>query len=166
MRLSINDQFMTISPFAKMPLYLALAFLFFSFASFTVPAARSNTMEEDILYYVNLDRKSKGLGALELNEIESSVAEKHSRNMASGKTAFGHDGLTSRAKDIKKKLGRPITSVGENVASGWMTAKEVVDGWLNSPGHRRNIEGDFTLTGIGLAKDRKGMTYYTQIFTK
>jgi uncharacterized protein YkwD len=47
-----------------------------------------------------------------------------------------------------------------------MSAKEVVEGWLNSPGHKRNIEGDFTLTGIGVAKNNKGIIYYTQIFTK
>jgi hypothetical protein len=35
---------------------------------------------------------------------------------------------------------------------GPMGAREVVDGWLHSPGHRRNIEGDFRLTGIGLAE--------------
>jgi uncharacterized protein YkwD len=56
--------------------------------------------------------------------------------------------------------------VGENVASGQMTAKEAVEGWLQSPGHKRNIEGNFTLTGIGWAKDKRGMIYFTQIFTK
>lgn len=157
---------MTVSPFARIRGYLALLCFLLSFASFTAPRTGNDTMEDDILHFVNQHRKSIGLRPLELNTIESAVAEKHSRNMASGKTAFGHDGLTSRAKDIRKKLGQPITAVGENVASGWMSAKEVVDGWLNSSGHRRNIEGDFTLTGIGLAKDRKGMTYYTQIFTK
>ena len=127
--------------------------------------ANDNKIEEDILYYVNLDRKSKGLRELQLNKIESSIAEQHSRNMASGKVPFGHNGLQTRAKAIRKQLGG-ITMVGENVASGQMTAKEAVEGWLHSPGHKRNIEGDFTLTGIGWAKDKKGMIYFTQIFTK
>jgi uncharacterized protein YkwD len=60
----------------------------------------------------------------------------------------------------------PITVVAENVASGQMSAREVVDGWLNSPGHRRNIEGNFKLTGIGLARGSRGMIYFTQIFTR
>jgi uncharacterized protein YkwD len=47
-----------------------------------------------------------------------------------------------------------------------MGAREVVDGWLNSPGHRRNIEGDFRLTGIGIAKRSDGMVYFTQIFIR
>jgi len=150
-------------------LYIALLAGALFFESHTVKDIRGgspkNTIEEDILYYVNKDRKSKGLGLLKLNQIESSVANEHSRNMATGKVAFGHDGLTARAKKIRKQLGG-ISMVGENVASGQMTAKEAVEGWLQSPGHKRNIEGDFTLTGIGWAKGKKGMIYFTQIFTK
>jgi uncharacterized protein YkwD len=47
-----------------------------------------------------------------------------------------------------------------------MSAREVVDGWLKSPGHKRNIEGDFTLTGIGIASDKQGNIYFTQIFSR
>jgi uncharacterized protein YkwD len=122
-------------------------------------------MTSAILYYVNLHRKSIGRQLLQLNNFESSLALQHSINMASGKTAFGHDGLQERAKTISRKLGK-IAVAAENVASGDMSAKEVVDGWLNSPGHKRNIEGDFTLTGIGVAKNNKGVIYYTQIFTR
>ena len=150
--------------------YIALVAGLLFFESHTVKNiyvdSPKTTIEEDILNYVNQDRKSKGLGLLKLNEIESSIAAEHSRNMATGKVAFGHNGLTARAKKIRKQLGVAITTVGENVASGQMTAKEAVEGWLQSPGHKKNIEGDFTLTGIGWAKDKKGMIYFTQIFTK
>ena len=122
-------------------------------------------MEEEILHFVNIDRKSKGLKPLQLNDTESSIALQHSMNMASGKTPFGHEGLEERARTIRKKIGH-ISTAGENVASGQMTAREVVDGWLNSPGHRKNIEGDFLLTGIGCVKDKRGMIYFTQIFTR
>ncbi len=128
---------------------------------FPLPAS----MEADILTYVNEDRKQHGLSPLKLSAVESSIAEKHSRDMASGKVAFGHRGLNTRAKAIRKALGE-ISSVGENVASGPMNAREVVDGWLNSPGHKRNIEGDFTLTGIGYAQGKKGNIFFTQIFSK
>ena len=146
-------------------------FLFISFISFLfsftggVASSRDNTIEQDILYYVNLDRKSKGLGPLKLNTYESSLAAKHSEDMAKGKVPFGHEGLQARAKAIQKQI-RTVTSVGENVASGLMTAKEAVEGWLQSPGHKRNIEGDFTLTGIGWARGKQGMIYFTQIFSK
>jgi uncharacterized protein YkwD len=126
---------------------------------------RYDDMEKEILHFVNLDRKSNGLKPLELNSFESSVALEHSRNMASGKTPFGHKGMEARIKEINKELG-PVSSAGENVAVGQMNASEVVQGWLNSPGHKRNIEGDITLTGIGYAKDKKGEIYFTEIFTK
>ena len=129
------------------------------------PPVQPGSMEQEILLYVNADRKQQGLAPLTLNETESAIAAKHSHNMATGKVALGHDGLSARAKAIGKALGG-IQAVGENVASGQMTAREVVDGWLHSPGHKRNIEGDFTLTGIGYARDRKGMIYFTQIFSK
>jgi uncharacterized protein YkwD len=121
-------------------------------------------METEILLYVNEDRKEHGLVALRLNDMESNLALKHSKDMAGGKVKFGHDGFNARARAIQKALGSAI--IGENVASGQMTAREVVDGWLNSPGHKRNIEGNFTLTGIGYARDRKGDIYFTQIFSR
>lgn len=126
-----------------------------------VPAS----MEDDILRYVNLHRDSMGLKPLQMNAVESGIAEKHSREMASGKTPFGHQGIDQRIKAIGKQLG-PVMAAGENVAYGQTTAREVVNEWLHSPGHRKNIEGDYTLTGIGLANDSKGIPYYTQIFTK
>lgn len=123
-----------------------------------------DTMESDILKYVNEDRIAHGLSPLEMNQLESSLAAKHSHDMSVGKVKFGHDGFNARAKTIQKELGS--IEVGENVAEGSMTAREVVDGWLQSPGHKRNIEGNFTLTGIGYATDKKGDIYFTQIFSR
>ena len=125
---------------------------------------RMDTMETEILQFVNDDRKQHDLTPLQLNVMESSLAFKHSQDMATGKVKFGHDGFNSRAKSIQKSVG--AVEVGENVASGPMTAREVVDGWLNSPGHKKNIEGNFILTGIGYASDKKGNIYFTQIFSR
>ena len=121
-------------------------------------------MESEILQYVNEDRVKHGLPVLEMNALESSLAAEHSRNMAAGKVRFGHDGFNSRAKTIQKALGS--TMIGENVASGPMTAREVVDGWLHSAGHKKNIEGNFVLTGIGYSMNKKGNIYFTQIFSR
>ena len=135
-----------------------------SSASGSNSVAGSN-MENSILYYVNQHRRSLGLAPLEMNRAESSVAAQHSRDMASGKAPFGHTGIPARKNAIARQVG-PLMSFGENVAYGQRSAKEVVDEWLHSPGHRRNIEGNFRLTGIGLARDRQGLIYYTQIFTR
>ena len=122
-------------------------------------------MAADILRYVNAHRRSKGLRPLQANSYISSIALEHSRDMLYGRTPFGHEGLRDRIDRISKRLG-PVHMGAENVASGPMSAREVVNGWLHSPGHRRNIEGDFNLTGIGLAQRRDGVIYFTQIFTR
>jgi uncharacterized protein YkwD len=122
------------------------------------------TMESDILKFVNEDRRALGLSPLQMNQLESSLAAKHSKDMSTGKVKFGHDGFNARAKTIQQALGS--MEVGENVAEGSMTAREVVDGWLHSPGHKKNIEGNFTLTGIGYATNKKGDIYFTQIFSR
>jgi uncharacterized protein YkwD len=122
-------------------------------------------MEEEILSQINQYRRSKGLSALKLNSEISSEALKHSQQMASGRTPLGHSGFSSRIQRIADRVGH-ISRSAENVAYGSRNAKEVVTGWINSPGHRQNIEGDFTLTGIGVASNSKGILYFTQIFVR
>jgi uncharacterized protein YkwD len=131
----------------------------------TAAVAVPPSLSTDILRYVNAHRRGIGLPALLPNSFISSVALDHSRDMLTGKIPFGHDGFHGRIDQIKHRLGS-FHVAAENVASGPMGAREVVDGWLHSPGHRRNIEGDFRLTGIGVATARNGMVYFTQIFIK
>lgn len=131
-------------------------------AASTPPAA---SMSSEILRLVNQHRRAIGRPPLQANSFISSVALGHSRDMLAGRTPFGHDGFRDRIDRIRKKLG-PLRVAAENVASGPMSAREVVDGWLHSPGHRRNIEGDFRLTGIGLAFGRNGNIFFTQIFAR
>ena len=139
--------------------FVFLICLIFPVRGFTQPRS------SDILRYVNEYRHKKGLAPLQANSFLSSVALEHSRDMLSGRTPFGHEGFQGRIGRIRKRLG-PIHVAAENVASGPMSAREVVDGWLHSEGHRRNIEGNFKLTGIGLARRGDGMIYFTQIFTR
>lgn len=116
-----------------------------------------------IFRYVNEHRQSLSLQPLKINEEANRQAYLHSRNMATGKTPFSHDGFEQRIASIKKTTGW-ITASAENAAYGKLSAREVVKGWLNSPGHKKNIEGNYQYTGIGIYQDRKGVTYFTQIF--
>lgn len=124
-----------------------------------------SNMENDILFYVNKYRRSKGLGELQMLNVASSEAAKHSANMAARRVPFGHTGFESRVSAISRSLGS-ASAAAENVADGKLTAQQVVDGWLHSAGHRKNIEGKYTLTGIGIAKDAGGVIYFTQIFVR
>jgi len=122
-------------------------------------------MTTDILYHVNAYRKKKGLAALSTLEIADQQAALHSKNMALKKTAFSHNGFEQRITAISKKEGT-MRAAAENVAYGQLSSKEVVDGWINSPGHRKNIEGNYTLTGIGVYRDNRGVIFFTQLFMR
>ncbi len=53
----------------------------------------------------------------------------------------------------------------ENIAMGYRSTKEVVDGWMNSSGHRTNILNcRSTTAGVGVAFTADGTPYYTQVF--
>lgn len=120
-------------------------------------------MNREILQHVNEYRQTKGLTPLQMNTVISAAAERHSKAMADKTTAFGHDGFENRVKAIRAQLGL-IRSSAENVAYGNLNAREVVNGWIKSPGHRKNIEGRFSLTGIGISRNKNGIIYFTQIF--
>lgn len=122
------------------------------------------SMDEQILYYTNKFRQSKGLKPLQLDETISQQARRHSRDMANGSTGFGHEGFEDRVANVSKKMGR-VSSAAENVAYGTLDAEAVVNGWIKSPGHRRNMLGDYTLIGIGTA-DKGRITFFTQVFIK
>jgi uncharacterized protein YkwD len=120
---------------------------------------------------VNEHRISQGLDSLGWNETIAQEGYEHSHDMADGIVPFGHDGFNDRVDHIAQKLEITITRAGENVAYNYNMsdpAQAAVDAWLGSTGHRQNIEGDFHLTGVGVAcPANDSLTYYfTQIFIK
>ncbi|THU37354.1 CAP domain-containing protein [Niastella caeni] len=112
---------------------------------------------------MNEYRRKKKLPPMTMNTVMSAEALKHSENMAARRTSFGHNGFQHRIKRITPALNG-VSGAAENVAMGSTTAKEVVSRWLKSPVHKQNIEGRYNHTGIGVAADRKGVLYFTQIF--
>ncbi len=116
---------------------------------------------------VNEHRLTQGLPPLEFSRELSTIAHVHSRHMASHTTPYGHGGFEDRAKSVSHFM--PYRGIAENVAKingggEGGEAKSAVAGWLQSPGHRANIEGDFTLTGIGISQSDHGTYYFTQLF--
>ncbi|UEG49645.1 CAP domain-containing protein [Ferruginibacter lapsinanis] len=135
--------------------------LFFSLNSFKSP--ENSSITENILRLTNQFRRSYGLNELTIRNELNALAQKHSEDMARGMVAFGHTGFSQRnAKAVK--VIPSVRRVGENVAYGANSAKEVVTMWKNSPGHRKNMLGKYRYIGIGIAKSRRGVIYYTEIF--
>ncbi len=124
---------------------------------------KPSDMPAEILRIINEHRTGMGLGPLKMDPVISQAAEKHSHNMAAKKIPFGHDGFDERMDKLSKQI-KSVSAWAENVANGPDDAKDVVDMWLHSPGHKKNIEGNYNLTGIGIAKGTDGSPYYTQIF--
>jgi len=122
-------------------------------------------IEQQVVQLVNDYRKKKGLPALKVISEATGEAETHSTNMATGAVSFGHDGFNDRFKRLSKELNN-INKAAENVAYGDIPVKDIVKGWIESAGHRKNIEGDYNLTGVGVYRKKNGLLYYTQIFLK
>jgi uncharacterized protein YkwD len=137
-------------------------------SSFSIQSRRialSTSLEKSVFDQINRFRVSNGLSKLSLNANISRQARIHSLDMAKGRVPFSHIGFKQRVNSI------PISYLGaaENVAEnkGYDDpASEAVIGWLNSPGHLKNVKGNYNMTGIGVATNSKGEVYLTQIFLR
>ena len=127
------------------------------------PPPSVTAYDDQILGLINDHRRSIGKPALAKNQVIWEQANAHSQNMASGKVPFSHDGFEARVAAIRAALG-PGGSAAENVAMGYSSAAAVVSAWLGSAGHRANIEGNSTHTGVSAVKSVSGVWYYTQLF--
>ena len=121
-------------------------------------------LETEVLTLVNNHRESIGLNKLITLNIISGVSDGHTDYMIqSGK--ISHDNFTDRAQELMNNAN--AKSVGENVAYGYTTAENVVNGWLNSESHREVIEtASYTHFGISTNTNPEGHNYFTQIFIK
>lgn len=128
---------------------------------------RPTSLEQSVHQQINQYRAEHGLPPLTLDPRISEQARLHSRAMANGKVSFGHGGFKQRIDAINRVI--PYRSAAENVAfnKGYSNpGQQAVEGWIKSPGHRINIEGQYNLTGIGIVKNPKGEYYFTQIFIR
>ncbi|EFA72353.1 Allergen V5/Tpx-1 related [Raphidiopsis brookii D9] len=123
----------------------------------------NNRLEKLVFEQINQYRVAQGLSKLTLNLNITKQARIHSQNMANGTVKFSHHGFEQRVKSIHLKYNNAAENVAFNIGYN-EPAKQAIIGWLNSPGHLRNIRGKFQLTGVGVAKNDKGEVYLTQIF--
>ncbi len=131
----------------------------------TPPIPPANNLESAILLHVNAQRASAGLPPMQMLPALNAAAASHSQSMANGSVPFGHDNFQSRLQAAAQQAGVQHRGGAENVAYRYdRDAAAVVQQWMNSPGHRRNILGNYTMIGIGTATGRDGTVYYTQMF--
>lgn len=137
--------------------------------SITIPSGPSApvinlTWTEEFMDLVNDHRTSIGLRTLIHVDEMGQISRTHGQNMASGLVVFGHSGFSTRCSAARSELGGG-NWCGENVAAGQTSPNAVFTSWMNSLGHRGNIEeGRATHTGLGYARSSSGKYYWTQIF--
>jgi uncharacterized protein YkwD len=104
---------------------------------------------------------------LRASALLARAAQTQARDMAQN-DFLAHEGSDgSRPSQRAARVGYAWKAIGENVAGGPETAAEVVDGWLASPGHCRNImDRNFTEMGVGFATEERSelLIYWSQVF--
>lgn len=103
-----------------------------------------------MLSLVNTQRKNAGLAALTMDSALNNVAVAKAKDMINN-NYFSHNSPTYGSPfDMMKKFGVTYRTAGENIAKGQSTAQQVMNDWMNSPGHRANIlNSSYTKIGIG-----------------
>lgn len=126
----------------------------------------NKTIEQQVVDLVNKHRAENGLNPLKINSSVSRVAQAKSEDMRD-KNYFDHTSPTYGSPfEMLKSFGVSYKTAGENIAKGQKTAEAVVNAWMNSEGHRKNIlNANFEEIGIGYATGN-GTTYWTQMFIK
>ncbi|WP_411083343.1 sigma-70 family RNA polymerase sigma factor [Streptomyces sp. cmx-18-6] len=127
------------------------------------PAPPASTSGE-VLQIVNAERAKEGCGPVTSNDLLATAAQRHSADMAA-RDYFAHtspDGTDPG--DRITAAGYRWSTYGENIAKGQRTPADVMQAWMNSPGHRANILNcSFKEMGIG-KQDSGGGPVWTQKF--
>ena len=120
--------------------------------------------ELEVVRLVNEVRKEYGLTELTTNSSLSAAADCRAEEI---KTLFSHTRPDNTScSTVLSEFGMSYSMMGENIAEGQSTPEEVVDCWLNSPGHRANIlNPNFKYIGVGHTSGG-GMyrNYWVQLF--
>jgi len=130
--------------------------------------------EQEVFDLVNQERDAAGVNPLSWSDALYELAKAHSNDMCdrgffshvnpegedpSGRGRAGHAGSYTFTPCVPD----PFYGVGENIAMGQTSAQQVMEAWMNSPGHRANIlNGGYTHIGVGLC-DGCGK-HWTQCF--
>ena len=116
-----------------------------------------------VIELVNSYRAEHGISPVKYDAAATCAAQTRAREIVS---VFSHtrpDG--KRCFTALDECGANYQGAGENIAMGQTTAKEVMNDWMNSAGHRENILNEnFTKIGVGVYQGDDGRLYWTQMF--
>lgn len=116
-----------------------------------------------LLRLVNEERAKAGLSALTMDTGLTAAGNVRAKEIVSSFSHTRPDG-TSFSTAIREQ-GVSFRGAGENIAWGQKSPEEVMNAWMNSPGHRANILNErYTRFGGGHYQNAKGTSYWVQLF--
>ncbi|NHM31524.1 SafA/ExsA family spore coat assembly protein [Neobacillus terrae] len=123
------------------------------------------SVEQQVIQLTNQERAKNGLPALTADWELSRVARYKANDMRD-KNYFSHTSPTyGDPFAMMRNFGIVYKAAGENIAAGQSTPQQVVQAWMNSPGHRANIlSRSYTRIGVGYAKGGSQRYYWSQMF--
>ncbi|HWE38740.1 MAG TPA: CAP domain-containing protein [Isosphaeraceae bacterium] len=129
-------------------------------------AAKPDPVVAEVLKLHNRERAKAKLPPLTLEPKLTDAAKRHALDMAEHDT-MSHEGSDgSNPQQRIEAAGYKGRGTGENVAFGARTPAAVVQGWMDSPPHKKNILGDYQDVGIAVAKSDDGTPYWCIDFGK
>jgi uncharacterized protein YkwD len=133
------------------------------------PAGASPEVATAVVDLTNAERTRGGVAALAASARLMQAAQLHAEQLAQA-GRLDHvlpNARYPRPEDRLAAVSYRWQAYAENVAFGQRTAAEVVNGWMQSPGHRANIMNPtYTEMGAGYARDASGRSYWVQVFGK
>ncbi|MGP3959211.1 CAP domain-containing protein [Nonomuraea sp. 3N208] len=121
------------------------------------------TLENQVVKLTNAQRAKAGCKPLKHDVKLRVAAYGHSKDMVA-KNYFDHTSPSGKDTGDRMKVAgfSPVSSWGENIAYGQRTAAAVMEDWMSSPGHKRNILAcSYTHIGVGYVSSG---SYWTQVF--
>lgn len=118
--------------------------------------------EQEVIRLVNEIRTQNGLNTLAYDWQLGRVARIKSQDMKDNRYFAHNSPVYGTPFQMIRNFGISFRSAGENIAKGYVTPQAVVNGWMNSSGHRANIlNAKYTHIGVGFVS---GGNYWTQMF--
>ncbi len=120
---------------------------------------------KEVVNLVNKERAKEGLSPLTIDTKVQAAAQVRAVEC---EQSFSHTRPNgSSFATALKEQNVSYQSAGENIAWGQRSPQAVMDGWMNSEGHRANIMNpNFTTIGVGYYQNANGTNYWCQLFTR
>ena len=135
------------------------------------PAANSSpnstgtlSYPEQVVRLVNKEREKAGLQPLAISQPAEAAALVRAKETEHSFSHTRPDGRQFSTALLEQ--GARFRTAGENIAWGQRTPEQVMQGWMNSSGHRANsLNASYTAIGVGYYRNAAGTNYWTQLFT-